>query len=227
MCRRSRTGDAGAGWHQLAANVEIGRPAIAHRVQRWQFDTFLDGGQRDRIAFAAHIDQHAVDDGQRQRQAQGQGGSVTRFGVEIDFAPQRRDGAQHDIHADAATRQFGDLVHGRETGLEDHPVDLAVAELVLLGHQPLANRLLADLLGIQAAPVVAHGDQNLGPGIAGAKLDCAGFRFSGSAPVFRGFQAVIHRIAQDMHQRIGQKLDHGFVQLGVFAGRHEVERLVQ
>jgi hypothetical protein len=56
--------------HQRAADVEeVAALGLRSRRMR-QFDAFLDRRERDRVAAAADPDQHAVDDGEGQRQAQ-------------------------------------------------------------------------------------------------------------------------------------------------------------
>ena len=49
---------------------------------------------------------------------------LPRLGRDLDSAAQRVDVAAHDVHADAASGDLGDLVGGREPGLEDQHVDL-------------------------------------------------------------------------------------------------------
>jgi hypothetical protein len=41
------------------------------------------------------------------------------------------------------------------------------------------------------------------------------------------FEAVIGRIADHMHQRIGQPLDHRLVEFGLLAGRRQIDLLAQ
>ena len=47
-----------------------------------------------------------------------------RVGVDVDPAAQRLDVAAHDVHADAAAGDVGDLLGGREARLEDQLMDV-------------------------------------------------------------------------------------------------------
>ena len=49
----------------------------------------------------------------------------------------------------------------------------------------------------------------------GVQRHLARFRLAGLPPLRRRLQPVIHRVAHQVHQRIGQALHHGFVDLGV------------
>ena len=50
--------------------------------------------------------------------------ALAGLGLDLDPAAQRLDVAADDVHADAAAGDLGDLLRGREAGLEDQLVDL-------------------------------------------------------------------------------------------------------
>ena len=69
----------------------------------------------------------------------------------------------HDVHANAPAGNFRDLLGGREARTEDIVEDLrfAQARSFFRGHHSQLNRLGANLLCVDAAPIVGDFDDHL------------------------------------------------------------------
>ena len=86
-----------------------------------------DVAERQDVGLAANGHRHAVEDGQRQRQAHGHAGADAEHGFDLDAPAHGVDVALDHVHADAAPGDLGDHVGGREAGLEDELPDFLVA----------------------------------------------------------------------------------------------------
>ena len=71
-------------------------------------------------------DQKAIDDRQGERQSHFDRGALALDAAEIDATAQAFDITPHDIHADTAARQIGDLFGGGKARLEDECKQVAV-----------------------------------------------------------------------------------------------------
>ena len=212
--------DEGQGF---TAQVEI----IPLGAQGPVFDAFDDGVERDDVGVVVDADQEAVDDRQRQRQPDGEGRSPAFVRNHLDAAAQGLDVASHHIHADAAPRKVGNLVGGGEAGLEDQVDDFAVAERGIGRDQLAFDGFGADALAIEAAAVVGDFDDDAAGVVEGIERDPARGRFSPFAPQFGGFDAVVERVADEVHQRVADFLDDGFIEFGLAAVDDEFDVLAQ
>ncbi len=82
-----------------------GMDGRSFRLQR-----FDDRGKRHDERLAGNRDHHAVEDGERQRQAHGEGRTEARTRGDRDTTAKCLDRALDDVHTDAATGNVGDLV---------------------------------------------------------------------------------------------------------------------
>jgi hypothetical protein len=106
-----------------------------------------DAGERYDIDLAADPHVHAVQDGERERQRQREHRAVARRRLDGDAAAHASDVAAHDVHADAAAGDVGDLLGGGEPRGEDQVDHLALAQArALLGSEHFNARLPARLL---------------------------------------------------------------------------------
>jgi hypothetical protein len=80
--------------------------------------------------------------------------------MSIDAA-QALDGALDHVHADAAARQVGDRRRGREARREDQLQQFVIAQHLARLDQALGLGLGADPGAVDAAAVVADGDDHL------------------------------------------------------------------
>jgi hypothetical protein len=93
--------------------------------------------------------------------------------------------------------------------------------------QALLLRLGADPGGIETGAIVAHADQNLGTDVRRAELDPAFGRFARGGAAGGVLDPMVDRVADEMHERIGEPLDEGLVEFGVLARGHEFDRFAE
>jgi hypothetical protein len=164
-------------------------------------------------------DRQRRNDRQSQRHAQGHAGPRTRRAVDLDDAANPLDvGADH-VHADTAAGDRRDLLRSRQPGLEDQRQLLARAELgrIFLFQETGVERLGYQLLAVDAAPVVFDIDEDLVARLARRYGEDPDLPLAGLQPVGRHFDPVIHRVADDVRERIADHLDHLAVELDVAA----------
>src|SRR5690606_40308142 len=121
---------------------------------------------------------HAVEDGQGQRQADHHPGAAAGVALQLHLAAQGLDVPAHHVHAHAAARQVGDLVGGGEAGLEDQVPDLRVAGIVG-NRQATFGGLGQDLVAGEAAAVVGDLDHDVPALVRGGQGDGAGLVLAG------------------------------------------------
>ena len=132
----------------------------------------------------------------------------------------------HRIDPNAASRQVGDAVGRGEARLRDDAKELLVGELGLgRFHQPALARSRQHLLAVDAAAVVRDADRH-----RRAVTQCA----QGQSPRLRlplgfalvgGLDAVVDRVAQQMHDRVADLVEHRPVELDLFALDRELHWL--
>src|SRR5690606_19734149 len=138
--------------------------------------------------------------------------------ADLDLATERDDVALDHVHADAAARQVGQCVGGGEAGVEHQVPDLGVCG-VGRHRQVALGRLAQDALSVQALTVVADLDDDVPALVGRAHADGAGLVLARGDAFGRHFQAVVDRVAHQVHQRVDDLLDHALVQFGRLAPR--------
>ena len=145
---------------------------------------FDDVGQRQDVSLVADGNRHAVENGQRQGQANGHPGADPEHRVDFDPAAHRLDVAAHDIHAHTAAGNVRHLLGGRKTGFENQVKDLLIGHL--LGNLQAAFACLGeDLVTRQTGAVVAHFDDDVAPLVIGLQGDRADRALARGNPRFR------------------------------------------
>ena len=175
--------------------------------------------ERDGIQALGDAEEHGADNGQRQRQAQLEGGAAAGMGLDGDAALQLLQGGFHHVHADAASGDFADLLGGAEAGLENEfqGVGLAHPRRLFGRRQPARHSPGQHGGGVHSATVVADLDHHLVTLVEGMQADCALVGFAGGASRRRGFDAVIHGIADQVNQRFGKRVEQALVEIGFLA----------
>ena len=143
----------------------------------------------------------------------------------VDPPAHRLDVAPHHVHAHAAPGDLGDLLGGGEAGGEDQVVDVVVARLLAVFDQPFVARLGEDGVAVEAAPVVGHLDDDAAALVVGAQPDGAVGRLAGGAARLLALDAVVDGVADHVHQRVGDLLDHAPIHLGAFAAGFHADEL--
>ena len=145
---------------------------------------------------------------------------------QLHFATQRLDVAADHVHAHAATGQVGDRFGGGEAGLEDQVPDLRVGGVLGYGQATLGG-LGEDAFAIQAAAVVADFDDDVAALVRSRQGDGAGLVLARLRAHVGHFQAMVDRVADQVHQRIGDAFDQALVQLRAFADGAQAHLLAQ
>ena len=188
---------------------------LDHRLQ-WQHKFGL-----------AHADHEAVNDGQGQRQPNVHLQAAPGVAGQLERAAQGLDVAPHHVHAHATARQVGDLLGGGKTRLENQHVDGVVGRHHALLHQAPVPGALQHPVAVDAAAIVFNADQNAAGFMLGTQDQFARRRLARGQPLLRRLQAVVERVAHQVHQRVGNFLDHRLVQLGIAAHDLEIDFFAQ
>src|ERR1700684_312328 len=99
-------------------------------------------------------DDQSIDDCQRQREEEGECGSLSLHGLNLDATTKLFNVLPDDVHAHAAPRDVRDFVRGREAGFEDELEDRGGRENSAFLYQTFLLRLLKNLGCIQPAAII-------------------------------------------------------------------------
>src|SRR5579863_4251311 len=81
-------------------------------------------------------------------------------------------------------------------------------------NQTVVARFLDHTLRIYAGAIVADLNDDAAGTLVGKQCDRTFLRFSGRPPALRHFDAVVHRVADDVREWVAQSFDHRLVDLG-------------
>ena len=180
-------------------------------------DDLVDRRARDGVGLAAGADGQRRDDGQGERDFEGQGQPLPCPAGDVDQAADPLHIGSDHVHSDPAAADLADLAGGGEARREDQSVALRLIELGgALGRQCAVRHRLGGKRGaVDSAAVVADLDQDLVARLAGADPEPA--RGALAAPFAFGgrLDAMVDGVADDVGQRIADDLDHLAVQLDV------------
>ena len=90
---------------------------------------------------------------------------------------------------------------------------------------PRSAALRGDPGRVDAAAVVADGDDDVAAGVAGGELEHAGRRLARGLALVGRLEPVVERVAHQVDERVAEGVDDGAVELGVAAGQDEVDLL--
>ena len=126
-----------------------------------------------------------------------------------------------------------EIVGGRgsraEAGLEDELEQLQRRPAFHLrcGRQSAANGRLAQRAGVDAAPVVPHGDEDPIALLLGRDEELSGRRLAALDPFGGRFEAVVEGVADHVNQRLGNLFDDFLVELRLAAADRQLDFLVE
>src|SRR5690606_23163981 len=123
--------------------------------------------------------------------------AVARRRLDVDAAVHRADVALDHVHADAAARNVGHLLRGREARREDELPDVAVGHAVGNG-QAVLPRLGQDAFAVETAAVVADLDDDVAAAVRRAQQQAAGLALAGPGACLGHFDAVVHAVAHQV-----------------------------
>ena len=191
-----------------------------------QFD---DRQLRDRKAVAGGFHDQGRDDGQGQRDLDGDGRALAGHRLDVDGAADLVDIGAHHVHADAAAGDRGDGSRGREARREDELVDLGFRHLLQigLGDQTVLDRLGLDPLGVEAAAVVGDADDDVAAFMVGGQPDGALLGLAAGDALGGGLQTMVGGVAHHVRQGILDQVEHQAVEFGVGAVHFEFDLLAE
>src|SRR5574340_722611 len=178
-------------------------------------DHFLHREDRQDVAVVPDSHHEPVDDRQRERHLKQEARALPERGLDIHVATDPLHVFLDDVHADAAARNIRNLVGGRKPGLEDEVEDVVIGEAGVVCDNPALARLGKDFFSVDTAAVVANFDQDVAGLVRRPELD-SGYRVLTRGGAFGcALNAVIRGVADHVHHRVRQFLDHVAVELGV------------
>ena len=81
--------------------------------------------------------------------------------------------------------------------------------------------------GVDAAAVVADGDDHVAAGVAGSDLDRAGLGLAGGHALLGRLETMVERVAHEVDERVAERVDDRPVELGVAAGQLQLDLLAE
>src|SRR5579859_6385667 len=186
-----------------------------------------DGEQRYDVNLFADSDQLPVEDGQREGQPNANGAALALLGEDLHVAAQVVDIPAYHIHTDATTGDIADLFGRREARHEDQVVYLLVGQFLVHRHEPPLASSLQNPRFVEAGAVVAYFDDDVSAFVSGRKFQRAGLLLPAGEALLGSFQAVIQRVAHQVHEGIADLLEHGFVEFGAFSGQADFDLLTK
>ncbi len=173
----------------------------------------------DGVAFFAAGDNQRRNDGQGQRNLYSDCRASAEAGLNVDGTADLLNVRLHHIHADTASGDVGHFFRRGKSGKKNQVEDLPLRHAGCLfgGNHGAFDRLLANAFDVQAGAIVTDLDDNLPPFVKRAQNQTPGPSLPGFGPVFGKLDAMVNGIAHQMRKRIFDRLDDGFIELGVFA----------
>ena len=93
--------------------------------------------------------------------------------------------------------------------------------------QTTLDGLLPDRVSVQPRAIILDRDQNLAALLPGRQPDGTACGLACGAAALRQFKTVVHAVADHVHQRVREPVDHVLVDLGLSALGHQGDILFQ
>ena len=170
-------------------------------------------------------DHQPVYDGEGERQFEQERGARPGLRSNFDSTPEFLHLPANHVHADAASGDIGDLFRSGKPRFENQPERVALRDCGAVFDQALGAGLGEDLGGIQPAAVIGDFDYDLAGLVIRGQGNAGLGSFAGRFPNVRRFDAVVHGVPDHVHERIGQSLGDGLIELGIFSAGNELHLL--
>ena len=212
----------------LFAQLEDFMIVHAVHIAFGQAGNFHDGRNRHGVEAAGHVKQERLNAGERERNHQAEGGAFADFAFDLDVAFQIVEGGFHHVESDAAAGNFSDFVGGAEAGSKKQIVRFGFVEAaaIFFLQDAALDRRANHFFAIDAAAIVHDFDHDLIALVIGVERYRAARGFSGSGAFGGGFDAVVGGIADQMRERLGERVQNAFVEIGVLPGNFQGDILV-
>ncbi|MNO75825.1 hypothetical protein D3C76_668870 [compost metagenome] len=213
---------------QLAGRHQPDMPAFVpemlatfdlHNIRRLQITHALNVRQRKGIGLVANLHHQAAHHRQGQRHFKMETTALARRLLQHHRTAQLPDHVLHRIQADATTGHLGDPVAQAETGQEQERQQLFFAQLRggFCGGQISFNDTATDFFQIHAITVIAQFKHQQTSLMRSAQTNQTFRRLAGQQALFREFDAVVDRVAQQVSQRRLELFQHVAIDLGLLA----------
>ncbi len=208
---------------RVAVGVDVGvqHAAFALELQGDGRHRALHGMAREPEDLAAVAHEQRVRRDQRCLEAQLDRHAAAGLRTDVDGAGEGAQARRDDVESDAAARDLGDRVARREAGQQRESGDLGVARRRVDLEQAAFQRLLADVVQIEAASVVGDLHRDDLATARDGQRDAPFARLAERFALAGRFETVVDGIAQDVQQRIDELVQHVDVDEDVGAGDDE------
>ena len=198
-------------------------------IRRLDVDRTVNGAKWNRIHLVLHLNEHCLNDRKGKRQLDLEDGALIDVGLNVNMTRKGLNLAADNVHADAASGNIGNLLRSREARQEDEADRIRIVETIclLLRNHALLDRLAADLARINARAVIRDHDDDVVPLMPRDETDFTDARLSLFLACIRALNAVVERVAQEVHDRIADLVDNGTIQLGLLTLDREVDLLAE
>jgi len=198
------------------------------QLVRQGLEKFEYVAERYRVEITARPNRDAFDNRHGKGNLEDELGAHAGIGDYIHLAPYAFKVFLDNVHAHAAARHFGHDVCRGESGLEDKlPYILVGNRVRVSGDESHRDRLFKYFFLVEAVAVVFYAYPDFRAFVFGVQVDYADFGFSRRHALLFFFHAVVYRISDYVHKRVGYLLDDVLVHLGILARYLEVDRLVE
>ena len=196
----------------------LAQPGKVERAGRALHD-FLDIALRDRETLPARLDRQPGDDAERQRDLEREGGALAGDARDLDRAADFLEVLAHHIKTHAAPGDVADGLGGGESGFEDEVQDLVARHGGALGGGDEAggDGLGGDPFLVQPAPVVGEHDRDRIARLPRGNRQQSDLALALLQARVRRFDPVVDGIADDVGERIADRLDHLAVEFDIAA----------
>src|SRR4051812_33504057 len=135
----------------------------------------LHTGERYRVDLFSDVEEQRFDDRHGERHLQQEGGALAEFAADLDCSLQAIDHRLHDVHANAASGDLGDLFGGAKAGVENKLQRFRLAQAIsfLMRDDAALDRACDDLLYVNAVAVIADLYNHLVALVIGIEAECA------------------------------------------------------
>ena len=194
-------------------------------VRRAELEALDDRAQRHRVRAIGDLDEERGDDGEGQGELDDELRAHAGDRLHLDETVQPLDGLQNDVEADAAARQLAHGLGGREPLREDELHQLAIGDGLVRLEQAPVHGLAAHRRGVDAGAVVHDRDEDVVGLLHRGEQDRAGRGLAAGHPRLRRLDAVVHAVADHVHERLADLVDDGLVDAGLLALQDQLDVL--
>ena len=190
-------------------------------------DRFEEGGKRQGVLLSPRLHQQHLQHGHRDRHLQTDARGPVLLALQGHVAPQLLQVVLDHIQTDPPPRNPRRLGRGAEPRGQDEIGHLlgTHGRQSLFADQPHLQPLPSDRLDIDPSAVIDHLDNRQAPLAVGGDRDRSPLRLALLHPLRSRFNAVIHGVADEVHQRVYEQFDDFAIDLRFFSQHGQFDLL--